>query len=233
MRSDPDEYVEEILQRLKEKELLRPDAMANAELKDIKSIVHKVNDKYEYAWMKVAAKRILSQPRAMVPSTRDDLLSLTDDTITSLSVSLVLQQAFGFSALPVIDDDCRKVMVALMMADMYEFCDRKGEIKMEKAQREKLEKSLTTWLPNEEYASFHCTLKSFVQVLFMHQTVTSPRKDHAKIIKRVYNKFPEEMQPDLWEIIYRVGLYFKKAQVRGAKQLLELFPSPYEEDQES
>jgi hypothetical protein len=100
---------------------------------------------------------------------------------------------------------------------------------MSKVSSDKLESSLKTWLPVQEYASFHLTLKSFVQVLFMHHC-PNRRKDHAKIIKRVCNKFSPENQADLKELVFRVANQFKH--VTGAKQLLKEFPSPYLEDQE-
>lgn len=227
MLSDCDENVDAILIGLNDKGLLKIDQMADADIKTIQEVVEGVKENYGFEWMQAAAKNIQSKHHGIVPSSRDELLALTD-TMTEASASLVLQQAFGFSALPVIDNDCRKVMVALGMADLTEFLNKKGRLELGKATTDKLQKSLKTWLPLDEYSSFHCTLKGFAQVVCMHQTI-SVRKEHAKILKRAYNKFPEDQQTDLWELIHLVATQFKN--VKGAKQVLTQFPSPYEEDE--
>ena len=131
--SDPDDNVKQILFDLKNNDLMSPTAMADATDADIEAIVHNVDKSYKWKWMRQAAKRLVNDHKTIVPSSRDSLLALSDMTITSFSVSLVLQQAFGFTARPIIDNDCKKAMVALRMADLFEFCSSRGKVDIKKS----------------------------------------------------------------------------------------------------
>ena len=136
-----------------------------------------------------------------VPTTKEGLTNLgLEDTV----VCLLMQHVFGSREL-VVDIHARKILTALDMVDWEEpGFTAKSDIKMVKLNGMKVKRSLLTWLPKGEAASFHDTMHSLGALLS-----SKTHGEWGKVKAAISRHFVPKEKEALFKMIESIRQFYK------------------------